>query len=80
MTTISLLIVGLIAGWLAGLISRGKGFGIIGDLLVGVLGALVGGRVLGWFGIYSYGTIGSLAIAVVGAIIFLSIIRFVKTV
>jgi uncharacterized membrane protein YeaQ/YmgE (transglycosylase-associated protein family) len=68
----------LVAGWLAGQITSGRGFGIIGDIIVGILGALVGGHILGWFGIFTYGMIGSIIAAIVGAVILLSLIRFVK--
>lgn len=72
------LFVGMIAGWLSGLITGGRGFGIVGDVIVGVLGAIVGGRILGWLGIFSYGMLGSLVAAVTGAVILLSLIRVVK--
>jgi len=78
MAILDFLLVGVVAGWLAGLITGGRGFGIIGDLIVGVLGAMVGGHILGWFSIYAHGLLGSIAAAVVGAIIFLSVIRVVK--
>ncbi len=78
MDMIAFLCVGLMAGWLAGVITRGRGFGVIGDIIVGILGALVGGHILAWFGIFTYGMIGSIAAALVGAVVFLSLIRLVK--
>ena len=51
---------------------------IVGDVIVGVLGALIGGHVLAWLGIFTYGVLGSLAAAVLGAVILLSLIRVVK--
>ncbi len=72
-------IIGIIAGWIAGLIMRGSGFGIIIDLIVGVAGAIIGGYVLSWFGILTFGLIGSLVSAVIGAIILLGILRLIKT-
>ncbi len=60
------------------MITGGRGFGILGDIIVGVLGALVGGHVLSWFGVYTYGLIGSLVAAVLGAVILLFLIRLVK--
>ena len=71
-------LVGLIAGWLAGVITGGRGFGILGDVIVRVLGAIVGGHVLSWLGIFTYGLLGSLVAAVLGAVILLSLIRVVK--
>ncbi len=78
MSILAFVFVGLVAGWLAGELTRGRGFGMFGDIIVGVIGALLGGYVLGWLGIYSSGMIGSIATAVVGAIIFLSLARVVR--
>lgn len=78
MTIIWFLIVGLISGWLAGVITGGRGFGIIGDIIVGILGAMIGGHVLGWFGIFTYGLLGRIGTSVVGAIILLSTVRLIK--
>jgi len=72
------LIVGLIAGWLAGVIMKGSGYGIVGDIVIGIIGALIGGHVLGWLGIVAYGFVGSLITALVGAIILIFIIRLIK--
>lgn len=69
------LIVGLIAGWLAGMISRGRGFGIWGDLITGVVGAFIGGLLFNFLGINAYGTIGSIVMSTIGAIVLLWIIR-----
>jgi uncharacterized membrane protein YeaQ/YmgE (transglycosylase-associated protein family) len=69
------LIVGLISGWLAGLVSRGRGFGLWGDLVTGVMGAFVGGFLFNLIGISIYGMIGSIVVATIGAIIFLWILR-----
>ena len=72
------LVVGLIAGWLAGVIMKGGGYGVIGDIIIGILGALIGGHVLGWLGVVTYGLIGSLLSALVGAIILIFVIRLLK--
>lgn len=69
------LIVGLVAGWLAGQISKGSGFGLVGDLVVGVIGAFLGGFLFNLIGINAYGTIGSIIVATIGAIVFLWILR-----
>jgi uncharacterized membrane protein YeaQ/YmgE (transglycosylase-associated protein family) len=73
--TIWFLLVGVIAGWLAGEIFRGSGFGLLGDLVVGVIGALVGGFLFNLIGITAYGTIGSLITSVIGAMAFLWVLR-----
>ena len=78
MSLLWFLLVGLIAGWLAGLIMRGSGYGIIGAIVIGIIGALIGGHVLGWLGIYAGGLIGSICTALVGAIILIFLIRLVK--
>ncbi|MBI1833331.1 MAG: GlsB/YeaQ/YmgE family stress response membrane protein [Candidatus Andersenbacteria bacterium] len=67
------LIVGLIAGWLAGLIMKGRGFGVIGDIIVGIVGALIGGFVFGALGIGAGGILGSILVATIGAVILLFI-------
>ena len=75
MGLIPLILVGIIAGWLAGKIMRGTGFGLLGDLVVGVVGSLLGGFVFGLLGISSYNIIGSIAIATAGAILLLYLIK-----
>src|SRR5437763_7650815 len=70
---IAWILVGLIAGWAAGKVSRGHGFGLIGDLVVGLLGALIGGLVAGIFIRGSEGFVGTLAAAFVGALLMLTL-------
>ncbi|HEX9161033.1 MAG TPA: GlsB/YeaQ/YmgE family stress response membrane protein, partial [Thermoanaerobaculia bacterium] len=60
------LLIGLIAGWLAGQVMRGGGYGIIGDMIVGVIGAFLGGWLFGLLGISAGGLIGSIITAFVG--------------
>jgi uncharacterized membrane protein YeaQ/YmgE (transglycosylase-associated protein family) len=72
------LIIGAVAGWLAGKIMRGHGFGLVGDLVVGVLGSLVGGFLFRLLGIASFGLIGSLVTATVGAVVLLWLIHRLK--
>ena len=69
------LIIGALAGWLAGVIVRGYGFGLIGNLVVGVLGALVGDWLFGTLG-WGSGTGMTFIGALVGAIILLVVIGF----
>lgn len=74
-----ILIVGLVAGWLAGKIVRGAGFGLIGDLIVGIVGAFIGDWLLPRVGIHlGTGIISSIINALVGAIILLFLIRLVQ--
>ena len=72
------LLIGLIAGWLAGKIMKGSGYGVLGDLVLGIVGAMIGGHVFAWFGILSYGLIGDLIVATVGAILLVALVRLLK--
>lgn len=69
------LLIGIVSGWLAGMISRGGGFGILGDLVVGVIGSFIGGFVFNLIGLSAYGTIGSIISSTIGAIMLLWVIR-----
>ena len=72
------LVVGLIAGFLAGQIMKGSGFGVIGDLIVGVLGAFLGGWLFSLFGITAGGMLGAILVALVGALVLLWLVRLVR--
>jgi uncharacterized membrane protein YeaQ/YmgE (transglycosylase-associated protein family) len=82
MSTESLLViilVGIVAGWLAGQIVRGTGFGLIGDLLIGIVGAFIGDWVLPRLGIHlGTGIVSSIVNATIGAVLLLLIIRLVR--
>ncbi len=74
-----IVVVGLIAGWLAGQIVRGTGFGLIGDICIGIVGAFIGSWLFPQLGIYfGYGLVPAIINATLGAIILLVIIRLVK--
>lgn len=67
---------GLIAGMLAGLVVKGSGFGIVGDIVIGIVGAVIGGLLLTALGIgASMGVIGSILVAFIGAVILLFILH-----
>lgn len=72
------LVVGIIAGWLAGLIFKGRGFGVIGDMIIGVAGSFIGGFLFRFIGVNSYGFLGSVFTALVGALLLLFIINWFK--
>jgi len=72
---ISWIIIGLIAGWVAGKISRGQGFGCIVNIILGLVGAVVGGWIFSKLGILMWGFWGSLAAATVGAVVLVAIAR-----
>jgi uncharacterized membrane protein YeaQ/YmgE (transglycosylase-associated protein family) len=67
------LFLGLVAGWLAGKIARGRGFGCIGDILLGLIGSYIGGWIFIKLGILGGGFLYSLAAATLGAVILVSI-------
>jgi uncharacterized membrane protein YeaQ/YmgE (transglycosylase-associated protein family) len=74
------IIVGLIAGWLAGQFMKGGGYGVVVDTILGLLGGLLGGWLFGLLGIPSSGgMIGSIIVAFIGAIILVWITRLLKT-
>ena len=75
---IGFLIIGLIAGWLAETIMKGKGAGLIINLIVGVVGAYVGGFLFGLLGLSMHGMIGSFVTAVIGAVVLLFLVRVIK--
>lgn len=72
------ILVGLIAGWAAGKIMKGQGYGTLMDIVIGIAGAVVGGWVFGLLGIQAYGLIGSIIVAIVGAILLIWIVRKLK--
>jgi uncharacterized membrane protein YeaQ/YmgE (transglycosylase-associated protein family) len=69
------ILIGIAAGWLAGQIIKGGGYGLIGDLIVGVIGAIVGGFVFRLLGISASGLMGALTTATVGAILLILALR-----
>ena len=80
MGIIAWIIVGLIAGWLAGVIMKGGGYGLIGDLILGLNGALVGGWLFSLImpSAEPTGLIGSIIVATIGAVVLVAIVRLVR--
>ncbi|MGB8494014.1 MAG: GlsB/YeaQ/YmgE family stress response membrane protein [Candidatus Acidiferrum sp.] len=79
MGILSWIIVGLIAGWLAGQVMKGGGYGMLVDIILGILGGIVGGWVFGLLGIWpGRGWIGSIIVAFVGAVLLVGITRLLK--
>jgi uncharacterized membrane protein YeaQ/YmgE (transglycosylase-associated protein family) len=68
-------LVGLIAGWLTGLMMKGSGYGIVGDIVVGLVGAMIGGFLMSFFVHGSAGFWGSIVVAFFGACICVAIVR-----
>lgn len=71
-------LIGLAAGWLAGQIMKGGGYGLWGDLIIGVIGAVLGGFVFSLLGIAAYGLLGRLIVATIGAVLLIWILRKLK--
>ena len=72
------IIIGIVAGYLAGKIMRGGGFGVIVNLILGIIGGVLGGWVFGLLGITTTGLLGSLFTSVIGAVLLLWIISFFR--
>lgn len=76
---IILLVIGAIAGWLAGVIVKGYGFGLFGNMIVGVVGSFIGGWLFGRLGFaQSGGVVGALLAATAGSVILLFVLRFIR--
>jgi uncharacterized membrane protein YeaQ/YmgE (transglycosylase-associated protein family) len=72
------IIVGLIAGWLAGKVMKGGGYGVLMDIVLGIAGGVIGRFVFGALGIYSGSLIGSIIISFLGAVILIWLVRKLK--
>lgn len=72
------LILGALAGWISGLISKGQGFGVVGNIIVGIIGAFLGGFCFNLIGLSAHNFLGQLICAVVGALLFLWLLRFIR--
>jgi uncharacterized membrane protein YeaQ/YmgE (transglycosylase-associated protein family) len=74
------IVVGLIAGWLAGQVMKGGGYGVLMDIVLGILGGIVGGWVFGVLGIWpAAGLIGSIIVSFIGAVILVGVTRLLKS-
>lgn len=71
------LFIGGVIGWLAGLITRGRGFGIIRDIVIGIVGAMLGGWIARVIGVSTGSSVGGFLMAIVGAIVLVSLARLV---
>src|SRR5579864_8333327 len=72
------IVVGLIAGWLAGKVMKGGGYGVLVDIILGILGGILGGWLFGLVGWQGGGLIASLIVAFIGAVILVWITRLIK--
>lgn len=78
MSWVSFIIIGILVGWVAGLITKGKGHGLIGNLIVGVVGAIAGGFMFDLLNIQIGGQFGSFIMAVLGAVVVLYLLKMLK--
>ena len=75
------LVVGLIAGWLAGVVMKGGGYGIVVDIILGILGGILGGWIFSMLGVGAGGgLVGSVIVAFVGAVVLVAISRALRRV
>lgn len=72
------LAIGAVAGWLAGTLMKGRGFGLLGNIAIGIIGAIVGGYIFSALGISAGGLIGSIITATAGALLLLFVVRAIK--
>ena len=79
MELVYFLLIGGVAGWLAGKLTKGSGFGLVGNVVIGVLGALLGGYLFRQLGFWSDGSlVGTLLTSLVGAVVLLFLLSLVK--
>ncbi len=72
------IVIGILAGFLAGKIMRGRGYGLLVDLLLGIVGSMLGGLIFSFLGLYSSGLLGELVVATVGAVLLIYIVRRIR--
>jgi uncharacterized membrane protein YeaQ/YmgE (transglycosylase-associated protein family) len=77
-TLLIILAIGAVAGWLAGIIMKGSGFGLLGDIVIGIIGAFIGGFLFGLLGLAAGGLIGQIISATVGAVVLIFVLRLLK--
>lgn len=78
MSLLWFIIIGLLAGWIAGELTKGRGFGLLGNMIVGIIGAVLGGYIFDLFNISAGGLLGQLVTVVIGAIILLLLASLVR--
>jgi len=71
------LFIGGVIGWLAGLIIRGRGFGVLGDIVIGIVGAVLGGWIARAIGLYTSSSFGAFLVGLAGAVILVGLTRLV---
>jgi len=72
------LVVGLVAGWLTGQLMKGSGYGVIGDIILGIIGAFVGGFLFRSVGVAAYGMLGAIIVATIGSMVLVAVSRVLR--
>ena len=75
---VSCVLVGTLAGWLSGVFTKGRGFGLAGNIIIGISGAFLGGFCSGRLGISAHGSLGQLIFAVLGSLVVVWLLQFIK--
>ena len=78
MELVQALVLGALIGWLAGKIMKGRGFGVVGNIVVGILGSMLGHFVFGLIGLQAANTLGRLLVSLAGAVLLIVIVRKLK--
>lgn len=78
MSLLSYIIIGLLAGWIASHLMEGRGYGLLGDIVIGIIGAFLGGYIFAWLGIAAGGFIGNLVVSAIGAIVLLFLVNLLR--
>ncbi len=78
MSIVIFLLIGAVSGWLAGIMLKGGGLGILGNIIVGIIGSMIGGFLFDFLEISTNGLIGSVVTATIGAIVLLFGVRLIK--
>ncbi len=78
MTILAFILVGIVSGWLAGEVMKGRGFGLFGNLGVGIIGALIGSWIFNVVGFSAYGFVANVGMAFLGSVVLLALTGLVK--
>jgi uncharacterized membrane protein YeaQ/YmgE (transglycosylase-associated protein family) len=73
-------VVGVIAGWLTGLLMKGRGYGLVGDLIIGLLGGIIGGWLFDLLGLVPTSWLGQILVSFVGGVVLVAVVRLLRRV
>jgi uncharacterized membrane protein YeaQ/YmgE (transglycosylase-associated protein family) len=72
------IISGIVAGWLTGLVMKGRGYGLLGNLVIGLLGGIIGGWLFSLFGLSATGWLGEIVVALIGGVVLVAVARLLR--